>query len=65
MKPDKGNGIVIVDRGDFLSKRNDILSDASKFMRLSSLKETLKRKKTPPQLPSQVKERQHHHSKSV
>ena len=47
MKPDKGNGIVIVDRDDYLSKMNDILSDASKFTRLSSdpLKETLKREK--------------------
>ena len=47
MKPDKGNGIVIVDTDDYLSKMNDIPSDASKFIRRSSdsLKEILKREK--------------------
>ena len=30
-KPDKGNGVVVLNRTDYVSKMEDILSDASKF----------------------------------
>jgi len=30
-KPDKGNGVVLLNRTDYVSKMEDILSDASKF----------------------------------
>ena len=31
MKPDKGNGVVILNKCDYNKKMEDILSDASKF----------------------------------
>ena len=31
MKPDKGNGVVIVDRNRYISSMNEIISDTSKF----------------------------------
>ena len=31
LRPDKGNGIVLIDRTDYCSKMNDIISDRSKF----------------------------------
>ena len=34
MKPDKGNGVVILDRGDYNRKMEDILRDTTKFERL-------------------------------
>ena len=30
-KPDKANGVVVINRTDYVSKMEDILSDASKF----------------------------------
>jgi len=30
-KPDKGKGVVVLNRTDYVSKMDDILSDASKF----------------------------------
>jgi len=30
-KPDKGNGVVVLNRTDYVSKMEDILSDAGKF----------------------------------
>ena len=34
MNPDKGNGIVVVDRCDYFNKMDDILSDTEKFWKL-------------------------------
>ena len=34
MKPDKGNGVVIIDRSDYYKKMDDILSDTNKFRKL-------------------------------
>ena len=34
VKPDKGNGVVILDRGDYNRKMEDILRDTTKFERL-------------------------------
>ncbi len=34
VKPDKGNGVVILDRGDYNLKKEDILRDTTKFERL-------------------------------
>ena len=31
IKPDKGRGVVILDKSDYRTKVNDILSDRSKF----------------------------------
>ena len=47
MKPDKGNGVVIVNRTEYVSKVEQILSDIIKFERLTSdpLKNALKREK--------------------
>ncbi len=47
MKPDKGNGVVIVNRKDYTDKMDQILKDATKFEKLTSdpFKETLKREK--------------------
>jgi PHD/YefM family antitoxin component YafN of YafNO toxin-antitoxin module len=36
VKPDKGNGVVILDRGDYNQKMEDILRDTTKFERLDS-----------------------------
>ena len=33
-KPDKGNGVVLLDKDTYLDKMNDILSDKSKFLKL-------------------------------
>lgn len=33
-RPDKGNGVVILNRVDYLSKMNDIISDGSKFHKI-------------------------------
>ena len=35
-RPDKGNGVVILDRQFYMSKIYDIVSDESKFLKLSS-----------------------------
>ena len=35
VKPDKGNGIVILDRNDYNKKMNDILQDNTKLQRLN------------------------------
>ena len=45
VKPDKGNGIVILDRNDYNKKMNDILQDNTKFQRLNDdpVKLTLQR----------------------
>ena len=37
-KFDKGNGVVLLDRGDYIKKCNDILSDETKFQKLDSSK---------------------------
>ena len=34
MRPDKGNGAVIIDRSDYYKKMDDILSDTNKFRKL-------------------------------
>ena len=34
MKPDKGNGVVVIDRDDYTKKMEDILSDKDKFLQL-------------------------------
>ena len=34
VKPDKGNGVVILDKNDYNSKMEDILQDTTKFERL-------------------------------
>ena len=34
-KPDKGKGVVILNRADYLSKTEDILSDNTKFRELT------------------------------
>ena len=34
MKPDKGNGVFIIDRMDYYKKMDDILSETSKFRKL-------------------------------
>ena len=45
MKPDKGNGVVILNKDDYNSKMNEILSDTSKFQLLKGdpVKVTLQR----------------------
>ena len=45
MKPDKGNGVVILDKHDYNKKMDEILSDTSKFELLNddAIKITLKR----------------------
>ena len=45
MKPDEGNGVVILDKHDYNKKMDEILSDKSKFELLSgdAIKITLKR----------------------
>ena len=45
VKPDKGNGVVILGRNDYYKKMNDILQDNTKFQRLndSPVKLTLQR----------------------
>ena len=45
VKPDKGNGVVILDRNDYNKKMNDILQDSTKFQRLKDdpVKLTLQR----------------------
>ena len=45
VKPDKGNGVVILDRNDYNKKMNDILQDNTKFQRLNDdpVKLTLQR----------------------
>ena len=45
MKPDKGNGVVILDKHDYIKKMDEILSDTSKFELLNddAIKTTLKR----------------------
>ena len=35
-RPDKGNGVVILNRDDYICKVNSILDDSSKFTRLDS-----------------------------
>ena len=35
-RPDKGNGVVILDRRFYMSKIYDIVNDESKFLKLSS-----------------------------
>ena len=35
IKPDKGNGIVILNKNDYLSKMETILQDSTKFKRLT------------------------------
>ena len=47
MEPDKGNGIVIVNRNEYIEKVEKILSDPSKFEKLLSdpLKESLRHEK--------------------
>ena len=35
VKPDEGNGVVILDRNDCNKKMNDILQDNTKFQRLN------------------------------
>ena len=35
-RPDKGNGVVIVDRWLYMSRMYEIVNDASKFLKLSS-----------------------------
>ena len=36
VKPDKGNGVVILDRNDYNKKMNDMLQDNTKFQRLNN-----------------------------
>ena len=45
MKPDKGNGVVILDKHDYDKKMDEVLSDMSKFELLNenTIKITLKR----------------------
>ena len=45
VKPDQGNGIVILDRSDYNKKMEDILEDTTKFLRLDDdpVKLTLQR----------------------
>ena len=45
MKPDKGNGVVILDKHDYDKKMDEILSDKSKFELLigDAIKRTLER----------------------
>ena len=45
IKPDKGNGIVVLDRPDYISKMLDILGDESKFVPMNDdpIKTTIKR----------------------
>jgi hypothetical protein len=45
VKPDKGNGVVILDRGDYNQKMEDILHDTTKFEHLDAdpVKLTLQR----------------------
>jgi hypothetical protein len=45
IKPDKGNGIVVLDRTDYISKMHDILSDENKFVPMidDPVKTTIKR----------------------
>ena len=45
MKPDKGNGVVILSKNDYNKKMDEILSDTSKFELLNddTIKLTLKR----------------------
>ncbi|MEC8569013.1 MAG: reverse transcriptase domain-containing protein, partial [Pseudomonadota bacterium] len=38
-KPDKGSGVVVLDRNDYTSKMNDILCDGSKFKSLGPVNE--------------------------
>ena len=47
MKPDKGNGVVIVNKTEYFEKMEQILNESSKFDKVSSdpLKETFKREK--------------------
>ena len=35
MKPEKGNGVVIMDKSDYTAKMNSILDDETKFIRLN------------------------------
>ena len=45
MKPDKGNGVVIVNKDDYYKKMDEILADTSKFELLDddAVKLTIKR----------------------
>ena len=45
IKPDKGNGVVIINRDDYWSKMESILSDTNKFKPLNDdpIKTTFKR----------------------
>ena len=45
MKPDKGNGVVIVNKDDYHKKMDEILADTSKFELLDddAVKLTIKR----------------------
>ena len=45
MKPDKGNGVVIVNKDDYHKKMDEILADSSKFELLDddAVKLTIKR----------------------
>jgi hypothetical protein len=47
VKPDKGNGVVILDRGNYNQKMENILCDTTKFERLDAdpVKLTLQREK--------------------
>ena len=46
MKPDKGNGVVILDKDEYHKKMDEILADSSKFKLLGddAVKLTLKRR---------------------
>jgi hypothetical protein len=45
INPDKGNGIVVLDRTNYISKMHDILSDENKFVPMNDdlVKTTIKR----------------------
>ena len=45
MKPDKGNGVVILDKDDYNKKMDAILSYMSKFLNEDPVKVTLQREK--------------------
>ena len=38
-RPDKGNGVVVMSRDDYVKKMDEILSDSKKFQRLGSVEE--------------------------
>ena len=48
IKPDKGNGVVIINKDDYWSKMESILSDTNKFKPLNDdpIKTTFKREST-------------------